>query len=329
LNSSYDLVYNLTNVGLNVTGDFHEFQLTDNNTALITTYEPIQYNLSALGGPDNGWLMDGVFQEIDIETNALIFEWRASSFYTLNDSFILPAGGTTGENFDLAFDFFHINSVEKDDANNYLVSGRHTHSVCYIDGSNGEVIWTMGGKRNMFQDLSGGQATNFSWQHDPRWLDANTISLFDNAATDQIVTLNETRGLRLTVDQQAMTVSVLQDFLSPDGILSASQGSFQNLENGNAFMGYGSNPAFTEYSPTGEVLWDVQFGILGNLTVRSSTVQSYRTYKGNWTGTPSWSPTLATRNNDPNVYMSWNGATEIQTWALMTSSNTTQLNDWQ
>ncbi|KAF1980848.1 hypothetical protein K402DRAFT_343617 [Aulographum hederae CBS 113979] len=326
LNASYDMAYKLSAVNATVEGDFHEFQLTDNGTALITIYEPMPYDMQAYGIA-NGYLMDGVFQEIDIETNDLLFEWKASSAFGINDSFVDPGEITSGLDANNAFDFYHINSVEKDDNGNYLVSGRHTHSISYIDGRTGETIWILGGKRNQFEDLSGGNATNFSWQHDPRWLSPSTISLYDNGATDWTSTGNVTRGMIIQLDTTAMTATLVAVYLSPDGILSASQGSMQLLSNGNVFMGYGSKSAFTEYAPGGEPLWDVEFGVLGNRTVKTSGAMNYRTYKANWTGRPDTDPTFTYSNSS--LYMSWNGATDIATWALMSSPNSTNLTSFE
>lgn len=63
----------------NMDGDLHDFVITANDTALVTIYDPIPADLSSVGGPELGWLYDGVFQEIDIATGKLLFEWRASS----------------------------------------------------------------------------------------------------------------------------------------------------------------------------------------------------------------------------------------------------------
>ncbi|KAG9996804.1 hypothetical protein KCU78_g17267, partial [Aureobasidium melanogenum] len=69
--------------------------------------------------------------------------------------------------------------------------------------------------------------------------------------------------------------------------------------------------------------WDVQFGIIGN-----SSVQSYRAYKQNWQGFPSWNPSIAATGNgtdNTTVYMSWNGATEIKKWAILASNSSSSL----
>lgn len=322
MNSSYTVAYNVTTSNLTVGGDIHEFQLTDNGTAMMTAYLPVSYDLTSYGVED-GWIADSMFQEVDIESGALIFEWRAIDHFSTNDSYADP--GTTGTSSTDPYDYFHINSIEKDDSGNYLISSRHLHMLAYINGTNGDVLWILGGKLNQFEDKSGGNATNFAWQHDARWQndDLTALTLFDNGAADWVDTENATRGLWLTLDYDEMSVTLEQAYMSPQGILSESQGSVQPLSNGNVFMGYGNNAALTEYTKEGDVVWDVQFGIIGN-----ASVQSYRAYKQNWTGYPSWDPSIAATGNgtdDTTVFLSWNGATEVKTWALLASSSSRDL----
>jgi hypothetical protein len=322
LDHNYNVAYNLTTKSLTVGGDIHEIELTDDGTALMSAYEPMEYDLTAYN-ITNGWLADSIFEEIDIATNNLIFSWRASEHIALNASYADP--GATGISQDNPYDFFHINSIEKDDSGNYLISARHTHGIYYINGTNGDIIWTMGGKDNQFEDKSDGQATNFAWQHDARWRNTNLteMTLFDNGAADWVKTENETRGLWLSIDYDDMSVTLKQDYISPEGILSISQGSVQVLSNGNVFMGYGSNGAFIEYTNDGKAIWDVQFGIIGN-----SSVQSYRAYKQSWQGFPGWNPSISAAGNgsdNTTVYMSWNGATEIKQWAILASNSSSSL----
>jgi hypothetical protein len=322
LDHNYNVAYNLTTKSLTVGGDIHEIELTDNGTALMSAYEPMQWDLTSYN-IENGWLADSIFEEVDIATNDLIFSWRASEHIALNASYADP--GATGISSDSPYDFFHINSIEKDDSGNYLISARHTHGIYYINGTNGDIIWTMGGKDNDFEDKSDGQATNFAWQHDARWrnTDLTEMTLFDNGAADWVKTENETRGLWLSIDYDDMSVTLKQDYISPEGMLSISQGSVQVLSNGNVFMGYGSNGAFIEYTNDGKAIWDVQFGIIGN-----ASVQSYRAYKQNWQGFPGWNPSIAASDNgtdNTTVYMSWNGATEIKQWAVLASNSSSSL----
>ena len=90
-------------------------------------------------------------------------------------------------------------------------------------------------------------------------------------------------------------------------------------------MGYGMEPYIKEYGPgssTGaDVRWSAQFGAAGD--------SSYRAYKSEWHATPAADPSLVVANattGDPlsscagssslRGYVSWNGATEVQEWAL-------------
>lgn len=51
---------------------------------------------------------------------------------------------------------------------------------------------------------------------------------------------------------------------------------------------------------------------------------SYRAYKGGWTGRPLTQPNVSVSSDSVNgltVYVSWNGATNVSTWALMGASD--------
>lgn len=112
LDSSYQVFRELSPVGDHLCGDFHEFRLTGNGTALLTIYDVVPADLSSLHGPSSGWIYDGMFQEIEVATGTLIFEWRVSEHYRVNDTF-LPLG-KKGRTRDDAFDLFYINSFDKD-----------------------------------------------------------------------------------------------------------------------------------------------------------------------------------------------------------------------
>lgn len=280
----------------------------------MTVYQVIEADLSAFHGKSRrGYIWDGIFQEIDLATGSLLFQWRASDHYNVTDSYHqIGNGGWSSD----AFDFFHINSVEKDDKGNYLVSSRYMHSVTYIDGNSGAVIWVLGGRRNMFKDLSNGKATSFAWQHDARWHDDyTTITLFDNGAESGHYTADHSRGLKIKLDFKEMTATVVTEYIHPLGLTSSSQGSVQVLPSGNVLVGYGFDGAYAEYSSDGQALCDVHFGAASRF--ESGDVQSYRVLKFNWVGRPSTKPEVRIANGI--LYVSWNGATEVQTWVVQDS----------
>lgn len=224
LNSSYDIVQKIGGAN-GLSADLHEFLITPEGTALMTLYEIIPGDVSMFRSFDPeknphdkepNFVWDGVFQEIDLDTGELLFEWRASEHVSMTGTYRLIHDMGNRNN---PFDWFHINSIQKDELGNFLVSARYPHSITYIDGKTKQTIWQLGGKSNNFMDLSGGDATNFAWQHDARFHPANTfpnlytpptertgfttklLTVFDNAAEDQHYEygVRTARGLLLEV----------------------------------------------------------------------------------------------------------------------------------
>ncbi|KAJ5788770.1 hypothetical protein N7457_003760 [Penicillium paradoxum] len=309
LDSTYTQKYVVSPIGI-YDGDLHDFQITSNNTALLMIYDPIPMDLSSIGGPKLGWVYDGVFQEVNIETGELLFQWRASEFYALADSYI-PVG-EAGQRRTKAYDHSHINSVDKDDQGRYLVSMRHLHTVACIDGTTGKLLWSLGGKRNSFTDASGGAATGFSWQHDARWQGSNRLSLFDNAAHNNDNLSAVSRGMLVDLDMGAWTATLSQSFNHPHDMMAVSQGNMQLLDTGNVLVGWGHSAAFTEFSPEGNVLCNTHFGASAFFTF--GRVVSYRVFKFDWVGHPLTTPDSAL--TPESVFVSWNGATEVAGWRV-------------
>jgi hypothetical protein len=276
----------------------------------VTIYDIAAADLSPVGGPSLGWIYDGVFQEIDIATGELIFEWRASHHYPVNTTFKVPI--STGQYRDSAFDYFHINSVDKDHQGNYIVSARHTHTVSCVDSSTGAVLWTLGGKLNDFTDLSDGEATSFSWQHDARWHGNSTLTLFDNAAGSNENPSAVSRGMIVDLDVPARQATLQGSYYHPQDMEAVSQGNLQLLPNGNVFVGWGHSAAFSEFRPDGTLLCNVHFGASAFFTF--GRVVSYRATKGSWVGKPDTVPDAEVDGDY--VYASWNGATEVAAWRV-------------
>lgn len=292
--------------------------MTENGTALFTAYPVQSYDLSSyetgLQDPTNGFIMQGVAQEIDIESGNVIFTWHSLDHVDPHSCFTTPAD--TGGSSDNPWDYFHINSIEKDSKGNYLISSRHCSALYYVSGADGSIIWTLGGQNSSF---TMGENTTFWYQHDARWRDnETTISLFDNAATGWDAREDTARGLLLDIDFDNKTVEVNTEFLPFNRTPSPSQGSTELQPNGNWLCGWGQIPYFSEYSPTGELLWAVQFGV--------GDVQGYRAHRANWTGQPTTQPSLALQNGNSTeehtLYMSWNGATEVKTWEVLGANDT-------
>ncbi|PBP22025.1 hypothetical protein BUE80_DR007134 [Diplocarpon rosae] len=260
LNSHYEVAHRITPIGKGLKGDSHEFRITPQGTALIVIYQKIQTDCTDLHLGKRCWIQDGWIQEIDIETGELRFEWRATDHIKMSDVFSAPSRKDGyGRSQHDAFDFFHINSVDKMASGDFIVSARYLHAVICISAETGEIRWQLGGKNNAFQDLNG--ATDFSWQHHVTWLGNDTISLYDNHANNVFHSRREhSKGMIIQLDLAHMTAALRHTYVHPDHVLNVSQGSVQVVnETGNVLVGFGNSPTYVEYTAQGEVLCQAHF----------------------------------------------------------------------
>lgn len=319
LNSSYEVAHRIFPVGKGLKGDSHEFRITPQGTALITIYYKHEADCTDLSLGKKCWIQDGLFQEIDIETNELLFEWRATDHIRMTDVFSSPSmKDGHGKSKDDAFDFFHINSVDKTNEGDYIISARYMHAVVCISGTTGDILWQLGGKNNDFKGIGG--ALNFAWQHHVTWQGNNTLSLFDNHANSVLhAPSKHSKGMVIHLDLVNKTATLLGKYIHPDKILNVSQGSVQLIpETGNVLVGFGNSPTYVEYLPNGTVLCAAHFAphLVFEL-IDFGFVKSYRVFKHTWVGRPKTVPDAKVSNGK--AYVSWNGATEVTGWRLETA----------
>jgi hypothetical protein len=309
----YDVILNrhyqqiaTVEAGNGLAADQHEFALTPQGTALITIYHQVPYDLSSVGGPSDGSVLDGVVQEIDVATGNVLFEWHSLDHVPLSDSYQpVPASSST------PYDYFHINSVNLDNDGNLLISARHTSTVYKVDRKTGSVIWRLGGKESDFQL---GPGVQFAWQHNALPEGSNTIRIFDNESNGTPV-LPASRVIRVHLDLNAKTATLLSSIQHPDGLSAGSQGNAQLLPGGHTFVGWGQLGRFSEFDSSGNLVWD---GAL------PAGYDSYRAYRSPWVGLPDTDPTAeAERSGGSHVTVDaiWNGATEVDRWVLLAGSH--------
>jgi len=296
-------------------GDHHEFLISPQDTALTTIYNPVRWDLSPVGGPKDGVAWQGIVQELDIETGRVLFEWHSLDHVSLDEAYAKPSEGPLP-----GIDYFHINSIDVDHDDNLLVSARRTSTVYKIDRESGEIIWRLGGKKSSFEM---GPGTQFAYQHDARRQPDGTITIFDNGTTifnnRHAKAIVESRAIVLGLDEEKMTASLVREYTHPHKLFADTGGSVQVLPNGNVFVGWGSEPVFSEFSSDGELLFDA------SLPPRDA---SYRTFRFPWSGHPSDRPVaVAERASDEEVrvYASWNGATQVTTWEVLAGLSPNQL----
>lgn len=323
VNSNYE-VFKQFSASNTLENDFHELTITADDTALLTSYDTISKDLTFLGVQGRGWIYDGLFREINIETGEIVFEWRASDHFAINDTFY-PIG-SAGRTPEAPFDFFHINSVDKDGSGNYIISSRFMHSIACISADSGEILWTLGGRNNNFADLSGGRATDFAWQHQVSVQANNQLSIFDNANYrkwhEKLLEGSDiSRGMIVQLDMKNMTVELVQEYMNPGSRGTPQQGSMQVLDSGNVLLGWGYHAEYTEYSSDGEVLCDTH--INPSMLFPFGFVHAYRAFRASsWIGRPNTQPDVYLDPKNGFAFVSWNGATEVSQWIMQTATAT-------
>ncbi len=309
-NSSYAQVGRVR-AGNGYKADLHDFHLTPQYTALLTAFAPIDCNLSSVGGPSGGAVTDSIFQEIDLRTGLVRREWHSLDHVGLADSY----SSAVDTSRQWPYDYFHLNSIDQLPNGRTLISARNTWAMYELNTQTGQVLTRIGGRHSSFK-LSSGAATAF--QHDATVLANGTISVFDNGAVPRVHP--QSRGMVVQLNPQARTDTLLSQYEHPGALSSGSQGNVQLLENGDLFVGWGSEPYFSEFSAGGALLFDAHM---------RGSYQSYRAYRFPWTGAPAEAPAIAATAQPAGgavtVYASWNGDTRTATWRLLAGPSPAQL----
>jgi Arylsulfotransferase (ASST) len=306
--SNYETVATIK-AGNGLGADEHEFLLTPHGTAFVLAYNPVQTSLASAGGPASGIALDGVIQEIDVHTGLVMWEWHSLGHVDVSESYSKPPTTATG-----VYDYFHINSLDTDKHGNVLISARNTWTLYDINARTGAITWRLGGKKSTF---TLGAGVQFAYQHNALYLPNGDISLFDDEAAPPVKA--PSRGEIVKLDTTAKTATLVAQLVhGPAPLLTGSQGNVQSLPGGRYMVGWGGLPNFTEFNSAGEVIYDAQLP-----TVVPMGEFSYRVYRETWSGHPSEPPAVAARTSAGTtaVYASWNGATAVASWQLLTGAS--------
>ena len=303
LNHSYQPIA-VVKAGNGFIAGTHDFQITPQGTALLVAYKNVPADLSAVGGPRQGTLVDAAVQEVNIATGQVLWQWDAHDHVSVSNSY----AGKPGRG---RYDAYHMNSVQQLPDGNVLISIRNTFAIYEINKRTGQIIWSLGGRHSSFTI---GPGANFEWQHDARMLPDGTITVFDDGAALTNHGLfrdeRESRALRIRLDFKTHRATLVRAYTANPPLLAESEGSMQVLPDGNVFVGWGSAPYFTELSPAGHQLFSMHF---------PEPLQSYRAYRFPWSGQPAAPPSIsvAATARGTTVYASWNGATDVASWRVL------------
>lgn len=334
LNNRLSIIASVQSQGGLPSNDQHEFNVVnEGRSAVVTVYEPTHFDMSAYNiTSGQGWLLNSWFQEVEIATGNLLFEWDALSHVPVDQTYVLPdstdiSGTGLGAIVppDNPWDYFHINSIDKFPNGDYLISGRHVSAVYRISAQTGDIIWQLGAPLSTFSMDAG---FNFTFQHDARVLadDASTtiLSIFDNASNQFNFSSRYSSGIIVKLDHTKNHASLLKRFIAPNQFISDSQGNCQVLEKANweisnVFCGWGSEAWISEFTPDGKMVQAGHFAYSGSM--------SYRSFKFNYTTNPSDAPAAFVYARDMSAqtvyYVSWNGATEVRSWKVYSSTSKT------
>ncbi len=280
--------------------DIHDIDLTSSGKAYIDIYNPVTLDLSAFGGSRTANVLEFVIQEVDIATGDLVFEWHSLNSFPVTDSYEPLTNDPV--------DYMHGNSVTQDTDSNLLVSARHLSTGFKINRSTGQVMWRLGGKRNQFKFSPAGE-TGPSYQHHLLRIAPGVLSFFDNGRT------RPSRGVQYQVDETALTATRIKEQKHVPPLSAFSQGSYQQLPGGHSLIAWGNTGFVTEYDSAGGIRFQA---VLPN---------SYRSFRSVWHGRPATLPAVAVgqRTDHDTVYVSWNGATDVTSWEVLTGATRTSL----
>jgi hypothetical protein len=306
-NRSYETI-DTVHAGNGYGMDIHELTVTPGGDALFTVYSPILVHLPGTPAGELSPLMDSIVQQVDVRTGLVVWEWHSYGHISLADSYATPENSAS-------YDAYHINSIQKLRRGQVLISARDTSAIYKIDRASGDIRWTLGGKASTF-DLGGG--AEFWLQHDAQLLPGGRVSMYDDQAGPP-PKRPFSRGLVLKLNHKRETAKVEQSYFRSRHTSAQSEGSVQTRRNGNVFVGFGSAPFFSEFSPGGRLLYDASL---------PKDDGSYRVYRHRWQANPKTRPTLAVRRTSAqkvSVFASWNGATAVRTWEVLAGSGARSL----
>jgi hypothetical protein len=286
LSTGTDYIYNdhyqqiaTVNAGNGFSADGHEFLITPWNTALILSYATATANLTSVGGPADQTVIDGIVQEIDIKTGKVLFQWNSADHVPYGDSEQpLPASAST------PWDWFHINAVHLAWNGSLLIDARDTWTTYDVSLRTGQINWQLGGKHSSFTVAAApGQVLDsageiFAWQHDPEQVGPDQFTFFDNDSAGSPL-LPYSRAVTVRLDWRTRVATLVASDNQPEGLSAASQGNAQTTFGGDLFVGWGALPYFSEFSQSGQLLFNAEF---------PAGVNTYRAYRLPWIGGPGW-----------------------------------------
>lgn len=261
--SSFNYVRTFTTIN-GYTVDVHDLRVLSNGSYYIFGKMVVEMDMSKIvnGGDTTAQIITGALQQFDSQGN-LIFQWDALSHYNITD--VDSEINLTQH----AIDFSHFNAVEIDNDGHLLISARNLDEITKVDHITGDIIWRWGGKNNQFIFIN--DNLGFSRQHHVRRLSNGDISLFDNGVFHPTPMSS---AVEYNLDEINMT-STLVRRIYHNNIFTSTEGSVQEMPNGNRVISWGHNwnPVVTEVKPDNSIAFDLSY---------RSFIDTYKAFKYQW-----------------------------------------------
>ena len=200
----------------------HEAKLLPNGDTVVIASTPKIVNYKGKPTKFTGDLVIVLDQNFQVS-------WVWNSFKWLNTNRL-------GTDFGTPSDWLHANSVSwSPEDNDLIVSLRAQDWVIKIDYANGtgngHIIWKLGPGGN-FKAIAKRASPWFTHQHDVRYINDNTMLVFDDGNTRQLYNTNaDSRGQEWIINEQNMTATLVVN--ADMGNYSPFLGSSELLSNGN------------------------------------------------------------------------------------------------
>ncbi len=253
-----------TSTTLGYTLDTHDVKLLPNGHTLVFGSEVRTFDMSTVvtNGKTAASVTGNIIQELDANKH-LVFEWHTFDYISITNTF--------ADMSQSSFDYAHVNAVSIDPTdNNLLASLRTTSEIVKIDRRTGQVIWRLGGKRNMFTFI-GEHPENAPYytvgQHDVHRLANGNLLYFDKGnISGGGVTPNDrtySRAVEYALDETNMTATLVWEFRHTPDISATCTGSLKRFANGNTLIDWGcavpsSGYIATEVNALSQVVFEMK-----------------------------------------------------------------------
>lgn len=238
---------------------FHELKVMAGGDYWIMCNDERVMDLTSLGGMPSVSTVWTVIQHVD-ESGTVLFEWDSFDHFDITDNPLSNVANATTINVT------HGNSLTVADDGDLIVSFRELDEITRIDATTGDVIWRLGGLANEFT-IQNDPKGRFDRQHGLVELPNGDIQFLDNAD------LAPSRLVRYRIDAQAMTATLVMEFIDAPLTHTLVGGATQAYENGNGLVSFGRAGRVVETTRNGWRTWELT-GIDGLYVFRAQRIPS-------------------------------------------------------